>query len=182
MAEQTVATSTKRWATFYETIYILRPGVDPEDADRVATRVKEVIDRLGARLTKVDVWGKRKLAYPIAKHTRGVFVYVAYVGYNDVVAEIERNLRLQDSVIRFQTVKLRDMMDLEAVQVTDEIEFTRIEVTEDEEEPTTAQRLGMVEGAPYRGDDEHRGPREVVPEDEEETVIGASDEEEQGDV
>ena len=137
MAEQTLATPAKTWATQYELIYILRPNVDSEAAEKVATRVQEVLGKEGAKITKVETWGKRKLAYPIAKHTRGIFVYVGYVAHSHVVAELERNLRLLDTVVRYQTVKVRGFIDLADVQVNaDDVEFERIEVTDDDDEPT----------------------------------------------
>ena len=96
----------KKYAREYETIYIMQSAVDPDEADRVASKLAEVVTRLDGKLTKVDNWGKRRLAYNIKKNTRGVFVYLKYVGYQDIVAEIERNLRMTDSVIRFQTIQV----------------------------------------------------------------------------
>lgn len=140
------AAEARRWAREYETIYILRPNVDPDEADKVAQRIAEVASRLGGKLTKVDNWGKRKLAYNIGKFSRGIFIYVRYVAYGDMVAELERNLRMLDPVIRFQTVRLRDMIDLGGVDVDpDEVKFLRVETGEDEdEEPNLEQRLGMA--------------------------------------
>lgn len=130
----------------YETIYILRSSVDPDEADRVATRLSEVVDRLSGKMTKVDNWGKRKLAFPIEKSPRGVFVYMRYVGFGDMVAEIERNLRMLDSVVRFQTVQIaKDVNVAEMTIDPEEVKFRRLEVTVDEPEPNLEQRLGMVE-------------------------------------
>lgn len=134
-----------QWAHQYETIYILRPNTDPDDADKVAQRVAEVVDRLGGKLVKVDNWGKRRLAYPIKKFTRGVFVYVKYAGFNDVVAELERNLRMLDTVVRYQTIVVDRNIDMRAVEVDpEEVKFLRIEVTEDEEEPNLEEQLGLA--------------------------------------
>lgn len=151
------ATEPKKWAREYETIYILRPDVTTEDAARVAARVPEVVERLGGKVTKVDNWGKRRLAYAIGRHIRGIMVYVKYAGYSDLVAEIERNLRLFDTVIRYQTVRLEGQVDLEGVVVVpEEVQFLPIEQTEDEPEPDAAQRLGLVpvEREPRRRDPE----------------------------
>jgi small subunit ribosomal protein S6 len=132
----------------YETIYILRSTVDPDEADRVANRLREVITSLGGRLLRIDNWGRRRLAYTIRKSTRGVFVYLRYVGLNNLVAEIERNLRLIDDVMRFQTVQIKDKVHVEdyAVDPAD-LQFHRLEqATEEEDEETElAQRLGLVE-------------------------------------
>ena len=146
MAERTLESAAKRWAREYETIYILRPNVDSEEAEKVASRVRDVMEKTGGKLTKVDLWGKRRLAYNIGNYSRGIFVYLAYAAHNDVVAELERNLRLLETVIRYQTIRVRDGVELDDVEVDAEnIEFTAIEHTEDEAEPTTAERLGMAE-------------------------------------
>ena len=155
------AAAPARWAREYETIYILRPNVDSADAEKVATRVREVTARLGATLTKVDTWGKRRLAYPIQKHTRGIYVYLRYVGFGDIVAELERNLRLLDSVMRFQTIVLADKIDPASVTVdAAEVQFEAIVQSDDEPELTFAQRLGLEERS-------RRDDREMdVPEDD----------------
>src|SRR5215813_12298047 len=97
----------------YETIYIMRSGVEADEADRIATRVREVVTGRGGKLLRIDNWGRRKLAYPIGKATRGAFVYARYVGLSDLVAELERNLRLIDDVVRFQTVLLKERVRVE---------------------------------------------------------------------
>ena len=139
------AKAPTRWAREYETIYILRSNVVAEDAEKVGTRVADVIARLGGHLTQVDHWGRRQLAYKINKQSRGIFVYVKYVAFNDAVAELERNLRLMDDVIRYQTIVLRDRIDPSTVEV--DPEAVKFEAIEDDEEPyeeeSLASRLGM---------------------------------------
>ena len=83
----------------YETIYVLRPDVDADAADKVPNRMTEVVARDGGTLLKVEAWGRRKLAYPVKKHQKGVYVYVKYVGKGGLVQEIERNLKLMDAVL-----------------------------------------------------------------------------------
>lgn len=146
MASTLGATAPGRWARKYETIYILRPNVEPDAADKVAKRVGEVIQRQDGTLTKVDNWGKRKLAYHIDGHSRGIFVQLNYMGYSDLVAELERNLRMLDDVVRFMTIQDEDMVDPRTVEVDpEEVKFLRIEPTEDDdEELTVEQRLGLV--------------------------------------
>lgn len=142
-------TAAKKLAREYELVYILRPAVTPSEAKRVSDRVSDVIGRAGAKLTRVDNWGKRKLAYTIktaaGRHTRGVFVYVRFVALNDVVSELERNLRNLDEVIRFQTVRLEALYDMDALEVDpEEVAFREIEVSEEEDEdPSFEESLGM---------------------------------------
>jgi small subunit ribosomal protein S6 len=155
-----------RWAREYETIYILRPTAKADEATKVAERVVEVIDRLGSKITQVDNWGSRKLAYKIAKFSRGIYVYVKYVGFSDVVAEIERNLRLLEPVIRFQTIVVREDVDMDTVEVdAEETKFLPIEEVEIEPEPDMATQLGLVERV-----------RPSAPEREPESEPAASDE------
>lgn len=61
-----------------------------------------------------DNWGQRKLAYPIQRHNSGFYVYFNYAGPAELPAELERIIRLDDSIIRFLTVKLDDNIDPEA--------------------------------------------------------------------
>lgn len=148
--------SHSRPAREYELVYILQPNVDPDEAERIANRIQEVVSRLGGKITKVDQWGRRRLAYPIKKHSRGIFVFVKMVGFADLVAEIERNLRNADAVIRFQTVRLDGTVELEAVDVNpEEVKFERIAPpAEEEPEPSLEERLGLVERQRERSDEE----------------------------
>lgn len=131
----------------YETIYILRSDVDADTADRVQARVAEVIDRGQAKLVKVESWGRRRLAYPVKKQRRGVYVYVKYVGAGGLVAELERNLKLQDAVLKYQTVTLRDQVDVAALQIDpEETKLARLELPADEEKEESREKiLGLVE-------------------------------------
>jgi small subunit ribosomal protein S6 len=104
----------------YETIYVLRPNIDKEVAGEVASRVAEAIKGNEGKLTQAELWGQRRLAYPIARHFRGTYVYVKYLGKGPAVSEVERQLSLVDSVIRYQTVQLRDNVPVETVQVSEE--------------------------------------------------------------
>lgn len=131
----------------YETIYVLRPDIDPDTADKVQARVSEVVAREQGKLVKVEAWGRRRLAYPVAKHRKGVYVYVRYVGLGGLVGELERNLKLQDSVLKFQTVLTRERVDPEQVAVDpEEIKFARLELPPEEEERESRERaLGLLD-------------------------------------
>jgi small subunit ribosomal protein S6 len=60
---------------------------------------------------KVDNWGKRRLAYEVAKERKGIYLYWQYLAQPGVVEETERNLRMLDSVIRYLTVKIDEDVD-----------------------------------------------------------------------
>ncbi|MFI5307175.1 MAG: 30S ribosomal protein S6 [Polyangiales bacterium] len=158
----------------YETIYIMRSSVEPDEAERIGQRVREIVVARGGRLLRVDNWGRRRLAYPIRKATRGAFVYVKYVGLNDLVAEIERQLRLIDDVVRFQTVMVKERVRVEDYEVDPkDTEFQRLEQAEPEEEPELAQRLGLIERPrSERSEPFEREGDELEGEDIEEVVGG----------
>ncbi len=152
----TQVTTHTRPAREYELVYILNPNVDPDEAEKVSDRIQEVVTRLGGKITKVDQWGRRRLAYNIQKFSRGIFVFVKLVGFSDLVAEIERNLRNADAVIRFQTIRLEGTVELASVAVNpDEVKFERLAVpTEEEPEPSLEERLGLVVKPRERVEDE----------------------------
>jgi len=131
--------ATRAHAREYETIYILRPDVTPDDADKAQARIAEVIQRLGGQLVKIDQWGKRKLAYKVSRQKKGIYVVLKYVGYSDLVLELERNLRMTDTVIKHQTVLLNDDVDARAVTVDAEaVQWKRLEQVPDEPEEMAA--------------------------------------------
>ena len=134
----------------YETIYVLRSDIDADSAEKVQARFAEVVDREQGKLVKVEAWGRRKLAYPVAKQKKGVYVYVKYVGKGGLVQEIERNLKLSDAVIKFQTVLVRAEVDVAGLTVDpEEVKSLRLELPPEEEEKESRERaLGLVDLGP----------------------------------
>ena len=171
------ATAPNR-AREYETIYILKPDIDADSAEKIGTRLAEVVGRESGRLTKVESWGRRRLAYDIGKQRRGVYMYLKYLGGGKTVAEIERNLRLADGVIKYQTVLVRSDVEAEGLSVAEEdIKFERLELppAEDDRDDSRERQLGLIE--PERRPDRHEAPPDdedpmegpSAPEEEEET-------------
>jgi len=98
----------------YETIYILRPNTPNEGVAEVNTRIRGVIEGMGGKIIKVDNWGKRRLAYEVAKERKGIYLYWQYLAQPGVVEETERNLRMLDNVIRYLTTKVDENIDVAA--------------------------------------------------------------------
>jgi small subunit ribosomal protein S6 len=143
----------------YETIYILRPDVTVEAARKVAARVEEVTQRENGRLTLVESWGRRTLSYPLKKCRRGVYVYFKYLGGGVVVSEIERNLRMLDEVLKYQTVLVRRDVEVEKLTISEEdTKFTDIEpLPADEPAETREAVLGLEFSRTVRSEEEDRG-------------------------
>lgn len=88
----------------YETTFITRVDLSDDALKALKERLTAIVQSFGGELVYSEDWGKRKLAYPIQKETRGQYTHLVYTGRGDVVAEMERNLRLNDSVLRFLTI------------------------------------------------------------------------------
>jgi small subunit ribosomal protein S6 len=104
----------------YETLYILKHDSPPEKTEAAKTKFRDILAAGGALLVKEDVWGKKKLAFEIKKHSKGVFVLLVYLAEPEVVSEVERNLKINSEVIRYLTVKVSDHVDLAAEQAEKE--------------------------------------------------------------
>lgn len=90
----------------YESIFIVRPSLSDEDTSKVIEKMKGVLEKSGATILKTENWGKKKLAYEVERERKGTYVYLYFQAKGDVISELERSYRLDDSVIKFLTVKL----------------------------------------------------------------------------
>ena len=90
----------------FETMLLISPELSGEVREETLTAFSGIIERDGGKLLETDHWGMRDLAYPIKKHTRGYYVRLVYLGPPPLVAELERNIRINENVYRFVTVKL----------------------------------------------------------------------------
>lgn len=89
----------------YETTVVLKPDVGGDTIESALDRMREVVSSEGGKLLEIDHWGKKRLAYEIQKQTRGIYVHTAFLGKGPLVAELERNLRINHNVLRFLTIK-----------------------------------------------------------------------------
>jgi small subunit ribosomal protein S6 len=100
--------------TEYETTIIIRPDIGGDAVETTLDRIRDVIKNRGGKLLAINHWGKRKLAYEIAKHARGVFVHANFLGANTLVQELERNMRISDNVLRFMTIRLAEEVEADS--------------------------------------------------------------------
>ncbi len=87
----------------YELVYVVRPNAEDEVKEAVLNKIQEVISANG-EVEKVDTWGNRKLAYQIAKFSEGFYVLVNFKASADLPKELERNLKINENVIRHMIV------------------------------------------------------------------------------
>jgi small subunit ribosomal protein S6 len=101
----------------YELIYVARPGLAADAMEKLSDKVSTAITNQEGEVLVTEDWGKKRLAYPIQKHEHGHYTYVNFVGPADLPIEVERKLRIDDSAIRFMTVRLGENVDPEARKV-----------------------------------------------------------------
>lgn len=90
----------------YETTLILTPDKSDSDASKVAKSFVKFLKSHGATIVHEEMWGLRKLMYPIRKKNTGFYFTVEYQAPTDVLATFELNLKRDEAVLRFLTVKL----------------------------------------------------------------------------
>ncbi len=98
----------------YDLIFIVRPATPEEEVKKVITSVEHVCAEKGAKLEKTEHWGTRKLAYKVKKHREGIYVYQQIrTNHGELLQELERRLGVQDSVIKYQVVRLDEAVKLQ---------------------------------------------------------------------
>ncbi|MCL2187418.1 MAG: 30S ribosomal protein S6 [Defluviitaleaceae bacterium] len=113
----------------YEMGVIVRADL-PEDGFTVEMdKVKALIERFGGTIDKIDEWGRRRLVYPIAKQTEGMYTFITYSAPPEAPREIEGRTRLIENVMRFLTVR-KDEVEAPAAVVDAPVEEASAEVTE----------------------------------------------------
>ena len=89
----------------YESIFILRSTLNDEDVQKTVNKIEGIVKQ-GGELITTENWGKKRLAYEVMKEKKGIYVLLRFRAKGNLVAEIERNYRIDDNVIKFLTVKL----------------------------------------------------------------------------
>ena len=89
----------------YELLYIIDNEISDEAKEAVVAKISAVITDNGGTIDGVDKWGTRKLAYPINYKTEGYYVLVNFTAQATLPSELERVVRITDSVVRFLVVK-----------------------------------------------------------------------------
>jgi small subunit ribosomal protein S6 len=127
----------------YELTVVLDPTLGEDGIGRQLERVKNAIEGQGGKLVKEDRWGLRNLAYRIARQTQGHYTVMEWEGPASLVTELDRSLRLEESVLRHliihfdaKTLALREEQARRRAAAVDEPvrEGKRFDEDEDEEE------------------------------------------------
>ena len=91
----------------YDLVFIVRPATPEEDIKKLLAYLEQACNEKGAKIEKTEHWGTRKLAHKVMKHREGIYLYQQVrTTHGELVHELERRLGVQDSVIKYQTVRL----------------------------------------------------------------------------
>ncbi|MBR4079190.1 MAG: 30S ribosomal protein S6 [Christensenellaceae bacterium] len=89
----------------YETLYVIKPDLEDEARAALIQKFSAIITDNGGEVESVDEWGKRKLAYAIDYISEGYYVLVNFKSNAELPAELERNFRINDNVMRYMVIK-----------------------------------------------------------------------------
>lgn len=89
----------------YETLFVVKPTLTEQEIASQVAKIKDILTREGAELIATDDMGMRRLAYAVEKQTRGYYTVLYYKAEGTKIAEIERNLKINEDIIKFLTVK-----------------------------------------------------------------------------
>jgi len=90
----------------YETVCIIKTDIGEEAIKATIQKSKAAVEALGGRVDRVDEWGRKKLAYPIQKKNEGFYFVMNYFSKPDASKELERLMKYNEDVMRYQTVRL----------------------------------------------------------------------------
>ena len=94
----------------YENLFIVKPDATEEEIDHLIEQMSKNITTAGGTVDKVEKWGKRRLAYRVEKQREGYYVLLTFTADSQAVREFERRMRVQDSVIKFLTVRIDETL------------------------------------------------------------------------
>lgn len=122
----------------YETIFIIEPDTGEDGRGQIIQKVRDIITNYNGALIEMDEWGTKKLAYEIRRKLRGYYVRADYCGTGDLVAEMERNFRIDDRLLKYMTILLTEDTNPEKV---------RIEIEEAAEQKAKRARMAAERAA-----------------------------------
>ena len=100
----------------YETLFIVQIDLPADEINGIIDRYKAIVTALKGTIIKAEKWGKRKLAYEIRKQSNGFYVLLDFAGKSVIIDELERNLKIDDKVLKFMTIMKNRNVDLAAIE------------------------------------------------------------------
>jgi len=128
----------------YDVVFIALSNLPDTEISEIIERYQDMVTVRKGLIIKIEKWGKRKLAYDIRKQNMGFYVLFDFAGDSHVVDELERNLKIDDKILKFLTVKTAD--EITAVEV-DEIIAAAAKAGQSETGEIVEPKVIIPEGA-----------------------------------
>lgn len=90
----------------YETMYVLKADLEDEQTTQLVEKYQSLVTEHGGQIDELQEMGKRRLAYEIEEYREGYYVLMQYTADTDFTKELERIMRIEDSILRYLTVRL----------------------------------------------------------------------------
>ncbi len=94
---------------FYESIFIARQELGEKELQNTVNNFKEILEKNNASLVDTESWGLRNLAYKIEKNKKGHYMVLKIDGSGDAIQELERNMRIDENIIRYLSLKTKSI-------------------------------------------------------------------------
>ncbi|MCO5143217.1 MAG: 30S ribosomal protein S6 [Oligoflexia bacterium] len=117
----------------YETTIITKPAVSEDQVQGIRQKVESIVKAHKGQIGIYEDWGTRKLMHTIQKENRGRYIYFGYVGNTETVAELERNLRINEDVVRYLSIATSEEDDLELAKRPSPMKRRKDPVRDDQE-------------------------------------------------
>ncbi len=156
-------TNTQNLLRNYEGVIILHPDMTEEEQKGFFKKNRDIITGLGGgQIHHLDTWGKRRLGNPILKHTRGTYFHITFQAKGSAISELERTMRINDRVLRFQHTRLDDRVNL--AKYVEAFKNALVEAMNREKEREARHQARRMAAAAERGGDRgDRGDRSGAP-------------------
>ena len=131
----------------YEHVYLARQDVSAQQVETMTEQFKTVIESMGGKVAKVEYWGVKSLAYRINKNRKAHFSLINLDAPAAAVAEMERQMRINENILRFMTIRVEGLEDGPSAMMRKR---------DDDDRGDRGERRG---GRGFGGDRPDRGPR-----------------------
>jgi small subunit ribosomal protein S6 len=134
----------------YELLFVLKPTLTDEETKAQIAKIQDSITAQDATIVATDDMGMRKLAYPVEKNERGYYTVTYFQAPGVAIAEIERQLRINEEILKFMTVKYTNKKEIGQFTKMAEAAAAKSAVPAKEETPAaeTAPEAPVAEAAP----------------------------------
>jgi len=102
----------------YEALYIVHPELDDDAIQTIVSEAEALVTGSGGTIVRSEIWGKRKLAYPVQQQSEGCYVLLRFTSEPEFIAKLEQHMKLSERIIRYLIVHFDEhTLKLEAEQL-----------------------------------------------------------------